>query len=251
MLCLLLWSDPKAWLVVLFRGQLSAPPSLTKPLFITSLISGVCGSQLKPGSAALRAWGKALCFFPFVMSLNHPFETHSQCCPSTGCVALQSFVGNSADTEHQSVWWKKLFPGDSSFVVCHLHVCCSSCFCTAAVAFNSSATFGWWEHRHVIAFSFTWAPIPSSFGTVISNDSQSFGCCVCLSLQPSDGGVSRAEWVSNAQQEDVTLVPELRVGDTSSDQGIWWVLEGSTTWGTPAQLFCYWGQGLPTVNCWP
>ncbi|NWW33559.1 MAGI1 protein, partial [Panurus biarmicus] len=44
--------------------QWSAPPSLTKPLFISSLISKVCGSQLKPGSAVLWAWGEALCFFP-------------------------------------------------------------------------------------------------------------------------------------------------------------------------------------------
>lgn len=90
MLCLLLWSDPKAWLVVLLWGQWSTPFSFTKPLFITNLTSGVCGSQLKPGSAALGAWGEALCFFPFVMNLNHPFEAHSQCCPSAGSLVICS-----------------------------------------------------------------------------------------------------------------------------------------------------------------
>lgn len=133
-LFLLLWSDPKAWLVVLLWGQWSAPPCLTKPLFITSLISRVCGSQLKPGSAALGAWGEALCFFAFLRVLNHPFETHSQSFPS---VALRLSVGSSADTEHQSVRWEEPFPGDSSSAVCQLHLCSSSCFYPAAVGFNS------------------------------------------------------------------------------------------------------------------
>lgn len=242
-LCLLLWSDPKAWLVVLLRGQWSAPPSLSKPSFITSLISKVRVSQLKPGSVALGAWGEALCFFPFVVNVNHPFETRSWCCPS---VALGSFVGNAADTEHQSLWWEEPFPGAPRFAVCQLHPSCSSCFYPAAVGFNSSATFGWWGNSHVFSFPFPWAPIPSGFGTAISSDIRSCGCWVWLSLQPPDGGVSRAKGISYAQQEDVTLVPELRVADSSSNQGVWWVLEGSTTRGAPAQVFCHSHQGSPS-----
>lgn len=175
-LFLLLWSDPRAWLVVLLWGQWSAPPCLTKPLFITSLISRDCGSQLKPGSAALGAWGEALCFSAFLRNLNHPLETPSQFFPS---VALGLSAGSSADTEHQSVWWEEPFPGDSSSAVCQLHLCSSSCFYPSAVGFNSSATFGWWGNSHIFSFSFT-SPIPSGFGTVISSDS--FGCWVWLSL---------------------------------------------------------------------
>lgn len=148
------------WFYFEVSGQLLL--SLTKPLFITSLTNKVCGSELKPGSAALGAWGEALCFFPFVVDLNHPFETHSQCFPN---LALGSFVGNSADTEHQSLWWKEPFPEDSRFAVCQLHPCCSSCFYPAAVGFNSSATFGWQGNSRVFSFPFTWTSIPSGFGT--------------------------------------------------------------------------------------
>lgn len=92
------------------------------------------------------------CFFAFLRNLNHPLETHSQFFPS---VALGLSAGSSADTEHQSVWWEKPFPGDSSSAVCQLHLCSSSCFYPSAVGFNSSAAFGWWGNSHIFSFSFT------------------------------------------------------------------------------------------------
>lgn len=173
-LCLLLWSDPKAWLVVLLRGQWSAPPSLTKPLFITSLISKVCGSQLKPGSAALGAWGEALCFFPFVVDLNHPFETYSQCFPS---MALGSFVGNSADTE-------RVMGGTIPW---GLQICCLSAPPLLFFVFLPSCSWVWlqchlwllWREAMSSLSPLLGHPFPQAVG-LISNGIRSFGCWVWL-----------------------------------------------------------------------
>lgn len=179
------------WFYFEVSGQLLL--SLTKPLFITSLTSKVCGSELKPGSAALGAWGEALCFFPFVVDLNHPFETHSQCFPN---LALGSFVGNSADTERQSVWWRNhslripdLLSVSSTHAVLHV-------FTQLQLGLTPVPPLAGRETVVSFLSPLLGHPFPQALGLISNDISSSFGCWMWLSLQPSGGGVRRTKWIS-------------------------------------------------------
>lgn len=216
-LCLLLWSDPEEWLVVLLQGQWSAPPSLTKPLFITSLIS--LWSQLRPGSA-LGAWGEALCFFPFVMDLNHPFQTRSQCGSRVICRELCWHWASVCDGRNHSLGTRVSLSVSSTCAVLHvltqlqLGLTPVPPLAGGETFMSSLSPLLGHPFPRVLGLSSPMASTPSGAGC----DSL---CHLLmevwteLSILLTAGGCH--------------LVPELRVGDTSSNQRIWWVPEGSTT----------------------
>lgn len=151
------------WFYLETTGQLLLLPSPFIPL--TSPTNVDCGSQLKPdASSALGAWGDQ-CFFPYIWSAWKV----GTCIPVLPRHRLCGFWITCREI------WRNGAPcgkgetvlRDSTFTVCLLHMCCSSCFYPAAVHFNSSAFFGWQWYSHIIAFFFAWVAIPFGFGTEV------------------------------------------------------------------------------------